>query len=130
MGRTVINPPELKDTKQFGYSHAIVEDGTLYVSGQVAMDADSNIVGDDIATQTRKALENVGHLLDAVDRDHSDIAKVRSYIVDVHDRGEEFHEVWMDFFEPPYPCHTMIGVDALAFPEYLVELEIEAPVAE
>mgnify|MGYP000270532321 CR=1 FL=1 len=53
MERYAINPPELKDARDIGYNHAIVADGTFYMAGQVAMDAESNVIGDDIETQVR-----------------------------------------------------------------------------
>jgi len=63
-----INPPELKDARDIGYNHARIDGGTFYMAGQVAMDADSTVVGDDIETQARKAYENVGILLDVIDK--------------------------------------------------------------
>lgn len=128
MARRVVNPPELKDSQRFKYNHAIVEDGRLYTSGQVGMDAESNVVGDDVESQARKAFENLGVLLDAVGKDYSDIAKVTSYVVDIRENRDGYAKVYREFVEQPYPCHTMLGVEALAFPEYLCEVEVDLPV--
>lgn len=127
MAREVINPEALSNAPQVGYSHAVVEDDTLYISGQVARDANGNVVGDDAEIQARQAFENVGVLLEAVDRTYEDIAKVTTYLVNLSEHSRGYHSVWMDIFEEPYPAHTMLGVDQLASPELLVELEVEVP---
>ncbi len=131
MTRLAINPPELKDARSIGYNHAILAGGTFYMAGQVAMDADSNVIGDDIETQARKAYENVGILLDAVGKTYADIAKVTTHIVDP---AQHYHDgykrVYEEMFDEPYPCHTVLGHEALAHEEYLVEIEIEIPFSD
>lgn len=128
MTRLAINPPELKDAREIGYNHAIIDNGTFYMAGQVAMDEASNVIGEDIETQAEKAYENVGTLLDAVGKTYADVAKVTTHIVDP---GENYHDgykrVYRDVFEEPYPCHTVLGHEGLAHEEYLVEVEIEVP---
>jgi 2-iminobutanoate/2-iminopropanoate deaminase len=130
MERQVINPEGLPDSEQFAYSQAIIANGTLYASGQPAWNTEFEIEGDDIESQTRKALENIGVLLDAIDKDYDDITKVTSYIVNPQDRLEVVITVWQEFFDAPYPCHTTIGVDQLAMDGFLIELEIEIPVTQ
>ena len=129
MSRDVINPDGLVDAPAIGYNQAIVEDGTLYTSGQVGWDEEFEVAGDDVRTQTRKAFENVETLLSAVDADLTDVTKVTAYLVDATDRRDGFFEVWSEVYpEQPYPCLTILGVDELAQAEFLVELEVEAPV--
>ena len=130
MTREIINPEGLADSEQFGYSQAIIENGTLYASGQTAWDTDFEVRDNDIESQTRKALENVGVLLDEISKDHGDIAKVTSYVVKPHDRLEGLLSVWDDFFDSPYPAHTVVGVDQLAMEGFLVEFDIEVPLEE
>ncbi len=128
MTRLAINPPELKDARSIGYNHGRIDGGTFYMAGQVAMDADSNIVGEDIETQARKAFENVGALLDAVGKTYADVAKVTTHIVDVDEHYHDgYKQVYDETFEEPYPCHTVLSPDALAHEEYLVEIEVEVP---
>lgn len=129
MARDIIHPAELSDPSPYNHSHAIVEDGVLFMSGQVAVDREGNTVGDDAETQARKAFENVGHLLDAVDRDFGDVTKVTSYLVDAQETYDGFMRAYRSVFEtPPYPCHTVLGVATLPSPALLVELEVEVPV--
>ena len=131
MDRLAINPEPLKDARSIGYNHAIIANGTFYMAGQVAMDADSNIVGDDIETQARKAYENVEILLDTIGKEVEDVAKVTTHIVEPHERYfDGYKEVYLDTFEEPYPCHTVLGAHQLAHEEYLVEIEVEVPLSE
>lgn len=128
MTRYAINPPELKDARDIGYNHAIVDGGEFYVAGQVAMDADSEVVGDDIETQARKAYENVEILLDAVGKSLADVAKVTTHIVDPAEHYYDgYKTVYLETFEEPYPCHTVLGHEQLANEDYLVEIEVEVP---
>lgn len=127
MSRREIMPDDLYDSTQNQYVHAIVEDGTLYMSGQVARDPSGDVVGDAIEPQTRQALENVGAILYEADAGFDDVTKVTSYLTAIHDDYDGYKEVFADYFDPPYPCHTMLGVEALAHPDLRVELEIEVP---
>ncbi|MEF8868986.1 MAG: RidA family protein [Haloarculaceae archaeon] len=127
MTRTEVMPEGLYDSTERQYVHAVVADGTLYMSGQVATDRDGNVVGEEIETQTRQALENVGEILESVDAGFDDVVKVTSYLVDIHGDYDGYKSVFGEFFEDPLPCHTMLGVADLADEAFLVELEVEAP---
>jgi len=129
MARYAINPEPLKDARSIGYNHAIIDDGTFFMAGQVAMDADSNIVGDDIETQARKAYENVRTLLETIGKGFEDVAKVTTHIIEPHKRYfEGYKTVYRETFDEPYPCHTVLGTHQLAHEEYLVEVEVEVPI--
>jgi enamine deaminase RidA (YjgF/YER057c/UK114 family) len=131
MTRYAINPPQLKDARNIGYNHAIIDGETFYMAGQVAMDDDSNIVGDDIGTQARKAYENVEILLEAIGKTLADVAKVTTHIVDPKSHYYDgYKDVYWEMFDEPYPCHTVLGHEQLANDDYLVEIEVEVPLTE
>jgi enamine deaminase RidA (YjgF/YER057c/UK114 family) len=125
MERRHINPESAPDSTEHGYSHAIVADGTFYISGQVGMDGDRDLAGEDIVSQTRQAFDNVEAILAEIDCNTSDVVKVKAHIVDPHNRFEGYNEVYQERFSEPYPCHTVLGVEQLAGPEYLVEIEVD-----
>jgi 2-iminobutanoate/2-iminopropanoate deaminase len=51
--------------RPFGYAHAIQIDKTLYVSGQIPLDQEMNVVGKgDMAAQTEQAYENLKRVLE------------------------------------------------------------------
>jgi len=126
MGREAYSPDELADTS---YSHAIVEHGQFYMAGQVARDADGEIVGDDLETQTRKVFENIGVLLDRVDKDFDDVAKVTVYVIGDHDSLEGYKRVYEERFSEPYPCQTVLGTRSLGDSPVMIEIEAEVPMA-
>jgi enamine deaminase RidA (YjgF/YER057c/UK114 family) len=131
MSRYAINPPALKDARAIGYNHAIIDGGTFYMAGQVAMDEHSNVVGDDIETQARKAYENVEILLQTIGKGLADVAKVTTHIVEPHTHYYEgYKDVYWEMFDDPYPCHTVLGHEQLAHEDYLVEVEVEVPLSE
>ena len=70
MERLTLNPPELKDAREIGYNHGIVENGTFFMAGQVAMNSDSEVVAEDIEGQARKVYKNIGILLNEIGRAH------------------------------------------------------------
>jgi 2-iminobutanoate/2-iminopropanoate deaminase len=96
---------------------------TVYVSGQVSMDAEGNVVGEgDVGAQMEKVLENVATVLEEADGTLGDVVKVTVFIVDMG-HYDEIHEVRRRFFEEPYPASSMIEVSALIDPRLLVEVE-------
>lgn len=125
MARRAISPGELADTP---YNHAIVDGGTLYMAGQVPRDSDGTVVGDDLESQTRKTFENIGVLLEEVDRDLDDVAKVTVYIMGEQESLDGYRRVYDDVFSEPYPCQTVIGTRPLGDSPVMIEIEAEVPV--
>ena len=130
MSRELCNPDEVWDSTEYMFNQVVVENGTLYASGQIGTDANNVVAGDDIESQARKAFENIGIILEEYDKDLSDITKIRSYMTDLHDHLPVFREVWRTHYghlpQDERPCHTTIGVDKLshiAEGELLIELE-------
>ena len=129
MSREVINPDGLVDAPSIGYNHAILEDGTLYMSGQVGWDETFELAGEDIRSQTRKAFDNVETLLSEIDVTLDDVTKVTAHIVDPPANRDGFFDVWNEVYpDQPYPCLTILGPQELAQENFLVELEVEATV--
>lgn len=126
MGFQVIDPPSLPDTSQYGASHGVVADGRLQVSGQVGMDGDRQIVATDVAGQTRQAFDNLETILDATGCGLGDLTRATAYLIEPQKRFDEFHGVWMDRVESPYPCLTVVGVEELNVAGLLVEIEATA----
>ena len=117
-----------------GYHHVVAAEGgrTLYVAGQVAYDKDRNVLGGhDVVGQARAVLENLRHRLAAVGAGPQDVVKITTYVVG-YDREKHLLplvEVLNDFFGLEHlPANTLVGVESLAVPEFLVEIEAIAHV--
>jgi enamine deaminase RidA (YjgF/YER057c/UK114 family) len=100
------------------YSHVVVVEGkkTVYVSGQLARDANGNVVGaGDMRAQMRQVGENVKAALAAAGATLADIVKTNTYVTDI----EEFFkhvDVRMEYFGA-MPTSTTVEVRRLAHPD-------------
>ena len=125
MTLTKINPPALP--VPMGYTQVVATSGarTIYVAGQVAVDAIGNVVAPgDVVGQARRAFTNVKSAVEAAGATVEDIAKVTWYVVGF--RSEllpHLAAARRDVFGDHAPASTLIGVAALANPDYLVEVE-------
>ncbi|MGE3333689.1 MAG: RidA family protein [Rhodospirillaceae bacterium] len=134
MAAEKINPKSLYDPTPFGFSHASRQTSghVLHVAGQVAWDKDLKVVGSDLATQARCALANLKTILADAGAGPADILRMRTYVVN-HDPSKlgPVTEEIMAFYAGATPApNTWIGVQALALPDFLIEIEVTAQVAE
>lgn len=94
---------------------------TLYVAGQVGIDADG-VAADGIEAQTRAALANVEAVLTAGGMAMADVAKLTVYLIREEDMAG-FLSAFTPALPSPPPAGTLVFVKALASPRYLVEIE-------
>jgi 2-iminobutanoate/2-iminopropanoate deaminase len=102
------------------YSPVVVSGDTVYTAGQVAYDAEGNLVDGGIAEQTRRVLENVRACLEAAGCTMDDVVKVTAFLVDLSEVAA-YNEVYREFFDEPYPARST--VQAGLAPGVLVEIE-------
>jgi enamine deaminase RidA (YjgF/YER057c/UK114 family) len=94
----------------------------LQISGQVSVDANSEIIGrGDIAAQTRQTLHNIETILRHAGGGFDDIVSVIVYVTEM-DGLDKIHEVRREFFRPPYPASTLVQVAGLVWPDLLIEI--------
>ena len=131
MGSTKINPPNLYKSTPFGFSHAAVQDSgrVLHLAGQVAWDAQCNVIGEgDLAVQVEAALANLTAVLEHMKLTPADLVRLRTYIVD--NDPEKLGVVVaaiQRFYGGATPApNTVVGVQSLALPDFLVEIEATA----
>jgi 2-iminobutanoate/2-iminopropanoate deaminase len=110
------------------YSHGIVTSGRLlFVAGQVALDENGTLVGDDdAAVQARQVLTNLQRVIEAAGGRMADVARTTLYLTRLEDRGP-VAEVRKEFFPAPAPANTLLVVSSLASPEFLVEIDAIVP---
>lgn len=94
------------------YSQAVLIGNTLYCSGQVALDADGNLVNDNIEAETRKAMQNVGELLKAAGMGYENIVKTSIFITDMG-QFAQVNGVYASFFEKDFPARETVQVSRL-----------------
>lgn len=130
-----INPPELYNSLQFGFSHATLQKGgkTLHLAGQVAWDAQTQVVGgNDYALQARQALANLRAVLASVGCTPANVVRLRTYVVNhsPDKLGPILAEVGAFYGDATPAPNTFIGVQSLALPDFLVEIEATAVVPD
>lgn len=132
MRKQFISPPEIH--KPRGYSHVVAVEGgrAIYVSGQVAIDREGNLVGrGDLRAQAEKASENLLAALKAAGASAADVVKMNTYVVNYK---PEDYRIIRDvrarmFADAEPPASTLVGVAALAVEGLLIEMEAVAAVA-
>ncbi len=129
MKRDFINPPTL--SKPTGYSHVadVHAARCIHVSGQVALNAAGELVGKgDLVAQAEQVYANLTEALRAVDASFADVVKVVTYVVGLSpESAAAIRTVRMRHLgEGPYPTSTMVGVNALVHPDFLIEIEVVA----
>jgi len=115
------------------FSQVVVATGTrtVYIAGQVSIDERGAVVGaGDLAAQTAQAMRHVGLALAAAGASYADVVKITTYVVDYkpEDRAVIGAARAPFFAEGVRPASTLVGVSALALPEWLVEIEAVAVV--
>jgi enamine deaminase RidA (YjgF/YER057c/UK114 family) len=106
-------------------SQAVVADDTVYLSGQVSVDADGNFVAGDAAAQAEQAMQNVAVLLREARCDLSDIVKITIYLTDRTDRVSVY-KVIGHWLKGIFPACTGLYVAGLASPDWLMEIDVVA----
>jgi len=94
------------------YTPAIEAGGFVFLSGQIALDADGNLHIGDIATETRKVMDNIGALLQAAGLDHSHLVKVTIFLSDMAHYGA-VNEVYGSYFTEVPPAREAVAVKGL-----------------
>ena len=109
---------------EIGYSRAVVVDEWVFVAGTTGFDYATMTVSDDLAEQTRKALENVAAALREAGATFEDVVRV-TYVLPDADRFPECWPVLREAFGESRPAAMMISA-GLADPRMLIEIEATA----
>lgn len=109
-----------------GYSRAVKVGNTIEVTGTVAADENSNLVGgQDAYKQTIFIIQKIEDVLKKAGASLKDVVRTRMFVTDIS-RWEEYGKAHGEFFADIKPCTSMIEVKGLIAPEYLIEIEATA----
>ena len=127
---THINPSNVPDYLTYGLSHAVVAEGgkTVYLSGQVGWNENSESVGADLAAQLAQAHENIRRVLAEAGGTVADIVRLNTYVANYRfEEGEVVNAANRKLFEGHTPpSMTLMGVQALYSPDVRCEVEATA----
>lgn len=95
------------------YSQAVKTDSQVFVSGQLALDPVSgNLVAGDVQAETRQALNNLKHILEAAGSSLDKVVKTTVFIKNM-DEFPRINEVYAEFFQENPPARACVEVARL-----------------
>ncbi|MDO5670745.1 MAG: RidA family protein [Corynebacterium sp.] len=109
------------------YSYGVRTGDYLHISGMVAFDSEASIVGEgDIEAQTEQVFRNLQAVTEEAGGSINDIVSTTTYLIDVTVAPVISAARARHFTGPVLPTHTVVGVAALARPQFLVEISAVA----
>jgi enamine deaminase RidA (YjgF/YER057c/UK114 family) len=112
--------------KPASYTHVVVAGNTVYISGQVSANEKGEVVGKgDLKAQVTRVYENLAACLKAAGVTFNDVVKMNTYVVNFkpEDLGV-IRDVRKNYLSADHPpASTLVGVQALASPDWMVEIE-------
>lgn len=109
-----------------GYSRAVKVGNVVEVTGTVASDENGHVVGeDDPYVQTKYIYQKIERVLKQAGASMKHVVRVRMFVTDIS-LWQEYGKAHSEFFKEIKPCNTMVEVNALIEPAYLVEIEATA----
>ncbi len=94
------------------YSQAIVANGMVFTSGQIALNPQGEIVCDDVARQTEQVLKNLSEVLKEAGADLSSVVKTTIFLSDMDD-FKTVNEVYAKYFGEHKPARSTVAVKTL-----------------
>lgn len=94
------------------YSQAVQGCGLLFISGQIALDADGNLHVGDIATETERVMENLKAILAEAGLDFSNVVKSTIFLLTM-DNFAAVNEVYGRYFSSNPPARETVAVKGL-----------------
>jgi 2-iminobutanoate/2-iminopropanoate deaminase len=109
-----------------GYSHATKAGNTLYIAGQIAQDVEGNVVGKgDFEAQARQVFANLKNIMEEAGGSPLNIVKMTTFLTH-HNYIETYRKVRNEYFSEPFPPNTLLIIESLALPDYMIEVEAVA----
>ena len=100
------------------YNQAVLADGKLYISGQIAIDPASGELhpaahGTDVAAETQVVMDNMAAVLDAVGMSFANLVKCSIFLKDMDDFGAVNEVYGRCFAEGKAPARETVQVSRL-----------------
>jgi 2-iminobutanoate/2-iminopropanoate deaminase len=103
------------------YSQAVMVEGILYTSGQIALTPEGELIEGGVEEQTRQVLTNLSAVLEAVGGTLEDVIKTTIFLADMGD-FVTVNEIYAEFFGEHKPARSTVAVKTLP-KEVLVEID-------
>jgi reactive intermediate/imine deaminase len=100
-------------TRRLPFSAAVRVGDMLYLSGQIGIDANGNLVPGGIAAETRQAMENIRITLERYGSSLGRVVKVTVMLADMAEWAE-LNQVYVTYFDRHLPARSAFGATGLA----------------
>ena len=95
------------------YSQAVIANGFLFASGQVAFDPKTGeLVLSDIASETKQVMENIKSILEAAELTFAHVIKTTIFLSDMG-LFAQVNEVYGSYFSKDFPARETVAVKTL-----------------
>ena len=106
------------------YSQAVIVNGMIYTSGQIALTPEGEMLGDDIVLQTKQVFSNLKAVLEEAGSSLDNVVKVMAFVADINDFAV-VNEIYAEAFGNHKPARSLVAVKTLP-KNALVEIEVIA----
>ena len=104
------------------YSQAVVTNGMVFTSGQIALTPEGIMLEDDVVVQTKQVLANLKAVLEEAGSSMNDVVKTTIFIVSMDD-FVAVNKVYEEAFGSHKPARSTVAVKTLP-KNALVEIEV------
>lgn len=95
------------------YSQAVLVNGVLYCSGQIAINPETNeLVSHTLEDETHQVMRNIGALLKEAEMDFGNIVKTSIFLSDMS-LFTEVNRIYANYFEKDFPARETVAVKGL-----------------
>lgn len=126
--KEVIDVPELEESRSRSYEQCIKVGDRVLVAGQTGATEDG-LVSMEFEPQVRRTFERIEYALGAAGASLSDLVRMTVYVTDMR-YARELKDIRGEILGEDLTTSALIGVDSLAQPGMLVEIEAEAILAD
>jgi 2-iminobutanoate/2-iminopropanoate deaminase len=124
MDKEIILTPDT-DASSMIFSPAVRAGNLLFLSGSAGLDKEGNIPGEDIESQARQAMENLGEVLEAAGSSWDKVVKVHGYLTRPDRDFPGWNKIFKEYFPENPPARTTVGASLLK-EEWLIEVDVIA----
>lgn len=112
--------------EKVGYSRAVKVGNMVFVGGTTSTNPEGVVEGPgDAYLQSKIVFQKIEDALTRAGARISEVVRVRFYVTDIS-KGQDYLRAYSEWYKEVKPVITMAEVKALARPEHLVEIEVEA----
>ena len=103
------------------YSQGVVSNGHIFLSGQIPLNSNGELLDGNIQEQVALVFQNIRHLLETENCTLQNIVKLTVFLKDIQD-FDAVNDKMIELLEEPYPARSLL--QAAALPKN-VDVEIE-----